>query len=64
MSRSLPDDWPTIYVDLRCETCGEDLASELFRPAVLEKWETLSWFWREVLERHVAKHRASEPSSK
>lgn len=55
--RALPDDWPAMYIELRCQACGEDIACELIRPAVFEKWDRLSSFWRELLERHIAEHR-------
>lgn len=67
--RALPHDWPTIYVEARCDTCGEDLFSELFRPAVVERYAIqrnggigVAAFWLKVMNDHVAKHRESGDS--
>jgi hypothetical protein len=60
VSRHLPEDWPTIYVEAHCETCGKDLFSELFRPAVVERFHTgeisISRFWLQVMKQHVEGH--------
>jgi hypothetical protein len=62
MTGGLPDNWPTIWVEAKCSTCGEDLFAELLRPAVLERFLpeqaaaggiSLSAFWRHVLVEHL-----------
>ena len=58
--RAIPDDWPRVYVEAKCQSCGEDLFAELYRPAVNERWRRITDFWLNVLENHRASCKSPE----
>lgn len=66
---AIPDDWPTIWIEAKCSTCGEDLFAELLRPAVFSHFlpeqaapsgVSLATFWRHVLGDHLRRKHGIE----
>lgn len=48
----IPDEWPRMYIEARCDACGALVFGELIRPAVMDRWDRIAATWRGMLEAH------------
>lgn len=46
-------DWPTIVVDVRCDSCDRVITSEVIRPVTLAKFPSVAWYWRDRIMAHL-----------